>query len=199
MTIEDWPRELCPQAMDWGVQYNTRVFTSTLTNHQQIATYPGDYWDCTLTFRGLKPFQERILSSFLGRLNGPAGLFRLRDWLRTPPSGLGTVTVDGGGQNSRSLATRGWQANTQVLSRGDYVTVNDQLFEITNDVESDADGLATLPLNIWIRQAPASGDAVNYSDPYAVMRLKNAANPINRELGPKSTCTIECRERIITQ
>ncbi|MNN79920.1 hypothetical protein D3C81_1966050 [compost metagenome] len=37
----DWPAALWPSQMTWGMVYNNRAFTSTLSNAQQILGYPG--------------------------------------------------------------------------------------------------------------------------------------------------------------
>jgi hypothetical protein len=72
-----WPASLFPSEMTWGIVNNSRSFTSTLSNAQQIAGYPGAYWQCTLTFGLLTRLQERELSAFLGRLDGMFGTFNL--------------------------------------------------------------------------------------------------------------------------
>lgn len=63
-----WPASLPVSEMTWGIVNNSRAFTSTLSNAQQIVGQPGAYWQCTLTFGLLTRTQERQLSAFLGEL-----------------------------------------------------------------------------------------------------------------------------------
>ncbi|MBD1590204.1 hypothetical protein HAQ06_26580, partial [Pseudomonas sp. C2L12B] len=61
-----WPASLCPNEMTWGMVYNNRGFTSSLSNAQQVVGYPGAYWQCTLTFNNQTRDRERQLTSLIG-------------------------------------------------------------------------------------------------------------------------------------
>ncbi|MBZ5489139.1 hypothetical protein HW452_16590 [Halomonas aquamarina] len=167
----DWPAHIKPHRMSWGRRFNTRAFTSPLSQSQQITGAPGAYWQCSLEFPSLNREKERALTTFIGRLQGMAGTFRLRPWTRPPGPFAGNAVVDGANQRGAQIATRNWQASKVVLRAGDYITVNNQLLEVLDDVSSNAQGRAVIPVAPWLRVSPTNGEAVNYQQPYAVMRL----------------------------
>lgn len=193
MATIDWPAELAPQSSDFGVAYNDMAFTSVFTNAQQIVSFPGDYWQLSMTLPPLGRDKERLLAVTLGRLRGQTNWFRFRDRRHRHAGGMGNPMVDGGGQTGLRLQTRLWKPSSLVLRAGDYVTVADQMFQIVEDVRSDDGGSALLPLNMWIRSAPPSAMPVEYREPYAVMRLANGTNPIKRQVG-RAGITIQARE-----
>lgn len=93
------------------------------------------------------------------------------------------------------MNTRDWLPSRRVLAMGDYVTVNDELKEVLEDVWSDAGGLATLRIGPWLRWSPPSGATVNHTAPYAIMRLDDDANPASRQRR-LSNLSISCTEAI---
>lgn len=193
MATIDWPRELAPQSSKFYVAYNDMSFTSIFTNDQQIVSFPGDYWTLNMSLPPLGRDKERLLMATVDQLRGRQNKFRFRDYRFIQPVAAGNPVVDGAGQLGAQLVTRGWTPNQRVLRAADYVTVNEQLLRVTADVRSGSDGRAILPLNIFLRSAPASGQPVNYRSPYAVMRFTNPENPINRQVG-QAGITIQARE-----
>ena len=98
-----------------------------------------------------------------------------------------------GGQAGAQLVTRNWNANTLVLRRGDYITVNDQLLEVLEDVTSNAHGVAVVAVSPWLRMPPANGATIHYQQPYAVMRLMQDEHMLDvRALFASGS--LECRE-----
>lgn len=191
--VIDWPAELTPQSSDFGVAYNDMAFTSVFSNAQQIVSFPGDYWQLSMTLPPLGRDKERQLAVTLGKLRGRSNWFRFRDKRYRHPGGMGNPIIDGSNQTGLRLQTRLWAASQKVLSAGDYITVADQMFQVTEDVTSDASGNALIPLNMWIRVSPTSGAKVEYREPYAVMRLSNSQNSIKRQVG-QAGITIQARE-----
>ncbi|WP_110599855.1 hypothetical protein [Salinicola lusitanus] len=194
MATIDWPAELAPQSSEFGVAYNDMAFTSIFSNAQQIVSFPGDYWQLSMTLPPLGRDKERLLAATLGRLRGRTGWFRFRDRrYRHTLGDVGNPIVDGANQTGIRLQTRLWKASSLVLRAGDYITVADQMFQMPEDVESDANGNALLPLNMWIREAPASAAPIEYASPYCVMRLASSGNPIRRQVG-QAGITLQARE-----
>lgn len=189
----NWPAEIKPRSMSWGRVYNTRAFTSPFSQSQQIVGAPGAYWKCTLNFPTLNREKERRLSTFIGSLQGMAGTFKLRPWTRPPGPAVGAAVVDGGGQAGGQLVTRNWTPSTIVLRMGDYATVNNQLLEVLQDVTSNAQGIAVVPISPWLRSPPANGATVNYQQPYALMRLMQDEQMLDVQAVIASG-TLECRE-----
>lgn len=170
MSIQ-WPASLRPSEMTWGIVNNSRAFTSTLSNAQQIIGYPGAYWQCTLTFGLLERWQERELSAFLGRLDGMFGTFNLPAFTRTRADNVGSLVVVTGNAQARSMLIAGATPSMPIFAMGDYITVAGEMFEVTDLVSSNAQGQATVPLNKRIRKALTAGAAIEYRNPYSEMRM----------------------------
>lgn len=166
-----WPASLRPSEMTWGIVNNSRAFTSTLSNAQQIVGYPGAYWQCTLTFGLLTRAQERELSSFLGRLDGMFGTFNMPAFTRRRTVSLGALAVASGNAQARSLVLAGATPSAAIFSAGDYITVAGEMFEVTNPAASNAQGQVTVSLNKRIRKTLVAGAAVEYLNPYSEMRM----------------------------
>lgn len=166
-----WPASLRPSEMTWGIVNNSRAFTSTLSNAQQIVGYPGAYWQCTLTFGLLTRAQERELSSFLGRLDGMFGTFNMPAFTRRRTLSVGSLTVVSGNAQARSMVLAGAAPSSAIFSSGDYITVAGEMFEVTDPAASSAQGQVTVMLNKRIRKTLAAGAAVEYLNPYSEMRM----------------------------
>ena len=166
-----WPASLRPSEMTWGIVNNSRAFTSTLSNAQQIVGYPGAYWQCTLTFGLLTRSQERELSSFLGRLDGMFGTFNLPAFTRRRSDSVGPLTIVTGNAQSRSITIAGATPNAIIFNPGDYVSIAGEMFEVTDTASANAQGRVTALLNKRIRKALTAGAAVGYLNPYSEMRM----------------------------
>lgn len=166
-----WPASLRPSEMTWGIVNNSRAFTSTLSNAQQIVGYPGAYWQCTLTFGLLTRAQERELSSFLGRLDGMFGTFNMPAFTRRRAVSVGALTVAFGNAQARVMVVTGATPSSEIFIAGDYVTVGGEMFEVTENALSNAQGQATLTLNKRIRKTLTVGAAVEYLNPFSEMRM----------------------------
>ena len=83
-----------------------------------------------------------------------------------------TVLVNGGGQYGRTIATDGWPNSQTVLYAGQFVTINDQLLQLTSNVVSDGSGNATLTFEPFIRIATTDNASVEYKNPYCLMYLQ---------------------------
>lgn len=192
MAIE-WPVELRPSDMDWGMVYNNRDFTSSLNNSQQIVGYPGSYWRCSLSLPSMTYSRARLATAFMGRLQGRFGTFKLPAFFRERHDDIGSPVVQVGAAMASSIILAGMPAGRRVFSQGDYITIGGVMHEVIEDVVSNASGVATVPLNRRLRTAIVAGAAVEYRKPYSTMRLTEdnytlSVKPILSEL------SIQCRE-----
>lgn len=166
-----WPASLRPSEMTWGIVNNSRAFTSTLSNAQQIVGQPGAYWQCTLTFGLLTRVQERQLSAFLGELDGMFGTFNLPAITRRRSNKVGNLTVLVGAAHSRAMQIGGATPGGQIFAPGDYLTVSGEMFEVVRAAVADARGQAPVLLNKRIRRTLVPGAAIEYLNPYCEMRM----------------------------
>ena len=192
MAIE-WPTQVCPAEMSWGMVYNNRDFSSSLNNSQQIVGYPGSYWKCSLSLPLLTRDRDRVVTAFLGRLQGRFGTFKLPAFTRQRTDNIGAPVVQNGAAMASTITLSGLQGGLQVFSQGDYITVGGVMHEVVEDVVSSSGGTAVLPLNRRLRSALVVGTAVEYRNPYSIMRLAEdsytlSVKPVVAEL------SFECRE-----
>ena len=192
MAIE-WPAQVCPAEMSWGMVYNNRDFSSTLNNSQQIVGYPGSYWKCSLSLPPLTRDRDRIVTAFMGRLQGRFGTFKLPAFTRKRTDNIGAPVVQTGSAMASTITLSGLQGSRRVFRQGDYITIDGVMHEVVEDVVSSSGGTAVLPLNRRLRSALVAGAAVEYRNPYSIMRLTEdsytlAIRPVVAEL------SIECRE-----
>ena len=192
MAIE-WPTQVCPAEMSWGMVYNNRDFSSSLNNSQQIVGYPGSYWKCSLSLPTLTRDRDRVMTAFLGRLQGRFGTFKLPAFTRKRTDNIGAPVIQAGAAMASTITLSGLQGGLQVFSQGDYITVGGVMHEVVEDVVSSSGGTAVLPLNRRLRSALVVGTAVEYRNPYSIMRLSEdsytlSVRPVVAEL------SFECRE-----
>lgn len=188
-----WPTTLEPQEMTWGMTYNNRAFTSTLSNAQQIVGFPGAYWQCSLSFDGLNARRERQLTALLGRLQGQFGTVNLPAFTRRRTDDIGDVVVTTANAQATTMLLRGATPSVLAFQAGDYLTVAGVLYEVTDDATTGADGTVLVNLNRRIRQTVPGGTPVEYRNPYAEMRLTTDAYSLTRR--PRvASGSIELRE-----
>ncbi|MGF0241254.1 hypothetical protein ACQR3P_18555 [Rhodococcus sp. IEGM1300] len=173
-----WPDTLEPTDMTWGMVYNNRAFTSTLSNSQQIIGYPGAYWLCTLNFGVLFEEDQRVLSSFLGRLQGMFGTFNMPAMTRTRRDDIGLPVVVTGNAQATNMTLGGVTPSTKVFFQGDYISIQGEMFEIVDDATSTAAGRVQVFVNKRIRRALVANTAVEYQNPYSEMRRVDDTNQL---------------------
>lgn len=166
-----WPASLRPSEMTWGLVNNSRAFTSTLSNAQQIVGQPGAYWQCTITFGLLTRKHERQLSAFLGDLDGMFGTVNIPAFTRRRANNVGALKVVSGPAQARAIQVGGAIANAQVFAIGDYLTIAGEMFEVVRPAVANAQGQAVVQVNKRIRRSLAAGSAIEYLNPYSEMRM----------------------------
>jgi hypothetical protein len=88
---------------------------------------------------------------------------------------LGTPVVNGSNQSGYSIVTRGWQPNTRsILMFGDFIQIGYRLYKLTDTVDADGDGDATLPIWPPLREQPPDGSGIITRNCKGLFRLKNA-------------------------
>lgn len=176
---------------------------SAFTGKRQIQIYPGEYWAATVTWPELADTDGRVMAAFLNTLRGEEGNFILPDRDHQEPLGAALTvpsqpTVDGSGQVGRTLAiknapasTTGWLLRGTRFQGGPFARC--QLFEVLNDVDTDAGGKAVIDVWPRVRGGLIAGDEVRLFGPHALMCLEEPASwsvaaPFRYEI------SIECAE-----
>lgn len=192
MAIE-WPTELRPADMDWGMVYNNRDFTSSLNNSQQIVGYPGSYWRCSMSLPSMTYSKSRLATAFMGRLQGRFGTFKLPAFFRERTDNIGAPVVQTAAAMASTIVLSGMVGGRRVFSQGDYITIDGVMHEVVEDVDSNASGVAVLPLNRRLRSTLMAGATVEYRKPYSIMRLTEDSYTLS--IKPiLSDLSLQCRE-----
>lgn len=170
MATITFPSNPKPAGMQWRLIMPAQNNVSGWTGQRQVIASNRGWWECSVA---LPPIVGRAAArpwkSFIAQARGMTNDFQV-PVDPTPQSALAnTVLVQGAGQTGRSIVTDGWPNSTTVLSAGDFVTINNQLLQLTANVTSNGSGVATLTFEPPIRTAPSDNAPVEYKNPYALM------------------------------
>jgi len=151
------------------------VTRSQFTLNQQVQVYPGQMWGAEVTLPKMTVEQSGAWQSFLLKLNGQQGTFKLGDPTKQEPRGtaLGIPLVNGAGQSGQELITNGWDINEiGLLLAGDHIQLaGNRLHQVLNDVSSDGSGNATIDIWPSLRTAPADNEPLVLINPKGLFRL----------------------------
>lgn len=186
---------IAPVSVDWGLNNNTINFTS-FNNIGQSVSVPGARWQGRMSF-DLTSEDERIdLELFIDLLEGRAGRFCVFNPVYKTYPELGTPNVNAPNQVGTVLTTQGWLANRLVLRKGQHFNINHELKRATQDIYSDATGVATLRFYPRIRIAPAVNVPVVTSRPYMLASLDADYNPFGTDANLATTLSFDFTEAI---
>ena len=153
------------------------VSQSPFTRQEQVIQHQGEYWTATVQLPPMLKDNASQWLSFLLKLRGRRGTFKLGDQDRKTIQGntTGTVLVNGASQTGNQIDVDGLGASvTDAFKAGDYIQINSYLYMITDDVNSNASGEATLNIEPSLRsglETIADNDTVIYTNTTTIMRL----------------------------
>lgn len=154
---------------------------SPFTMQEHIYAYTGQLWGAEVTLPVMERAAAEEWTSWLLKLNGPQGTFRLGDPLAEEPRGIGPsgALVKGAGQTGNSLLIDGLPISTAgILLAGDYIQIEERLYKTLNDVSSDGSGEATLDIWPRLRAAPLDNSIVSMRACTGLFRLTQTTNPV---------------------
>jgi len=158
------------------LQANTQQFESPLNKAVQRVQLSGPRWIATFS---LPPMTKAIASewiTFFNDLRGNLNTFNAFDPEGKTPrgSGGGVPLVNGASQTGNTLITDGWPISINgILLKGDYFSVNGELKQITQNINSDGGGNATLTFEPNLRNSPADSVPITTSNATVEMILSN--------------------------
>ncbi len=139
-------------------------------------------WETTLTFDVLNREEEKQLTAMLSQLRGIYETINIPAWTRQrADTGLGDIAITYAQQNDFTItvsATGG--AEQTILYAGDYITISTSMFEVTQDVIADNNGIAIINLNRRLHRSSPRGRIINYLTPSCLMRLSEDSITISR-------------------
>jgi len=194
MATITFPSNYNAAELQWKLIMPAQTNISGWTGQRQVIASNRGWWECQFTPPPLVGRDAvRPWRSFIVKARGSANDFQVLAHPRPQSALSNTVLVQGAGQTGRSIVTDGWPNSTTSLLAGDYVTINDQLLQLTADVTSNASGVATLSFEPPIRSAPADNAVVEYKNPYALMYLVEEP-VIGVTVGDVHTLSLNLRE-----
>lgn len=195
MAVLEWPEDVCPSTLTWRPESNTKTFRSPFNGASQTVRFPGTRWLCTLTFSNLKDEKSRRIDALVASLDGEYGRVKIRDWGREGRAPAGAPVVSDPNQTGVQLYSKGWTPGKVVLRTGDYLTVNNELKMVTEDVSSNASGVAIIPIAPMLRSSPAANSRIEVAAPYGIFKMKdNSQGEGSRTPGVFTSYTIEFEE-----
>lgn len=168
---------ITPTRQSFELVTNTKKFQSPLSNAVQTVSRKGSYWKTTMTFSNLTGAQRSELQAFISKLDGQTHRMRIRDYGAVrygAANALTTPQVNGAGQTGSALVANGAQASvSSYFAAGDYVSFNNELHIVTDDVDSDASGNISIPLAPPIRKTPPDNAEIEFLAPTGVFMMTN--------------------------
>lgn len=174
---------IAPASANFKLVRSVSASTSPFTLKQQVYRFAGDRWEGTVNFPPLTRAQAAEFQAFFLQLEGMYGTFLYGDpdYLANGARGLatGSPLVNGASQTGNSLAVDGLSTGlTGWLKKGDYIQLESgsaaRLYQVSEDVNTNGSGQATIPIYPAIRTSPADNAAVVVSGAKGCFRL--AAN-----------------------
>ena len=156
------------------------ISTSPFTFAQQVISHQGQRWEVDVTLPPMKHADARIWLAWLAKLDGALNTFNLGDPLGATPQGSagGAPLVAGANQTGSSLNVDGCSASqTNWLKAGDYIQLGTagsaKLHMVTDNVNTNGSGAATI--NVWpaIRVAPSDNASVILTNTVGTFRLSS--------------------------
>ena len=164
---------------EWRIIRTVAYTESPFTYGQQVAKYQGSVWQTTVTLPPMHRSDAGAWQSFFMQLNGRFGTFLLGDPDAKSPLGNALADIHVNGSHSvgaYDITMDGFNASvTNVFKKGDYVQfgsgATSKLHMVVGDVDSNASGEATVPIEPPLKTALSNNATVLYTNTKAVMRM----------------------------
>lgn len=180
MTNYALPSHTGIQSVVFRMASRNAISTSPFTFQQQVIAHQGQRWEVDVTLPPMKHSDARIWLAWLAKLDGTLNTFNIGDPLGASAQGPagGTPLVAGASQTGTSINIDGCTSSqTGWLKAGDYIQIGSaadaRLYMVTDDVNTNASGEATI--NIWpqIRTAPSDNASIIVSNSVGTFRLSS--------------------------
>lgn len=177
MTTVTMPATPNAQTMMWTLVQPAQVNVSGWTGGRQVLVSNRGWWECSyslppiVTTASFNPWR-----AFIAAMNGSANDVHVPVDPVAQSVIANTMLVNGASQTGRSLIVDGLPNSTTVLTAGQFVTVGDQLLQLTANVTTNGSGQATLSFAPPLRSAPADNAVVEFKNPYCLMYLADQAS-----------------------
>tara|TARA_Y100000310_G_scaffold310550_1_gene355917 strand:+ start:116 stop:649 length:534 start_codon:yes stop_codon:yes gene_type:complete len=137
----------------------------------------GHRWEGMFIIGKMLASTAREWKAWFSSMQGPVKTFYAYDPDNRTPIGIADVGSDtpqikGANQTGNSCTTDGWRNNgTGLLLPGDHVQLDTELKEVTEQVDSDGSGNATINFEPAFHVSPGDNNAVTFENPKGIFRL----------------------------
>lgn len=159
------------------------ISESPFTFARQEYRHAGERWRVRI---GLPPMSRDDAGQwrgFLLALDGGFGTFLLGNPFESSPRGVawGSPKVLGAGQTGKTLDVTGFNTNIEdILKAGDYIEVEQRLYQVMRNANADGSGSSTLDIWPRLRTSPADMAIVVTESPRGIFQLANPTAPLFR-------------------
>ena len=172
MATITYPATPKPQGMSWRLVMPSQTNVSDWSGRRQTIASGRGWWECQVTFPPIVGTSRvNAWRAFIAKSRGKANDFQVPVDPTAQSSAVATPLVNGANQTGRTLSTDGWPVSSTVLQAGQFVTINNQLLQLTENVTSNGSGVATLTFEPPVRVAPSDNAAIEFKNPYCLMYL----------------------------
>lgn len=194
MATITFPSTPKPQSMAWRLVMPSQTNISEWTGRRQTVASNRGWWECQFTLPPLVGVTRvNPWRSFVVQARGQVNDFQVPVDPTAQSAVVATPLINGAGQTGRSLASDGWPVSSTVLQAGQFLTINNQLLQLTANVVSNASGQATLNFEPPIRVSPADNAAIEFKNPYCLMYMLEEPT-ISVEAGYVYSLSLNLRE-----
>lgn len=169
ITIPSTPK---PQTMNWKLVMPAQNNISQWTGARQVLVSGRGWWECQITYPPIVGSANfRAWASFIAKMQGPVNDVQIAVDPTAQSALPNAMLVNGASQTGRTLNVDGMPYSSTILYAGQYVTVGNQLLQLTADVTTNGTGQAALSFEPPLRASPADNATVEYKNPYCLMYL----------------------------
>ena len=183
-----------------GFQVAVARSTSPFTYQQQIQEHDGQLLSAEITTQVLNREQASDWKGFIAALKGGVGTVLVGDTSYQGPYGNagGTPKVNGTAtRGATTIATKGWTNSiTNILKRGDWIQIDQRLYMVLQNVNSDGSGNATLDIAPRLREAHTNDTAIVTEAPKGLFRLDSSSQKLLSAEGGYATVGLSLVEAL---
>ncbi len=163
-----------PREYEFGVVWNTQVFSSPLTQAVRTIEIPGARFKMQFRLSAFEEDDSALVQAFLMQLRGRVNHAAMYNLARPLPRGTiaGTPLVKGAGQSGATLAIDGCSVGT-TLKKGDFFGVNGELKMVVADATANGSGEMSVTFEPPLRASPADNAAITTTRPTALFMLES--------------------------
>jgi hypothetical protein len=172
MATVTFPSTPKPNGMSWRLVMPAQTNVSEWTGRRQTIASGRGWWECQLSLPPIVGTTNvNAWRAFIAKSRGKANDFQIPVDPTAQSSAVATPLVNGASQTGRTLNSDGWPVSSTVLVAGQFVTINNQLLQLTENVTSNGSGVATLTFEPPIRTAPSDNTAIEFKNPFCLMYM----------------------------